>query len=710
VIIPIGNTLTIGPGVSICSQGYYKINVEGSLRALGTASDTIRFYSSNPDIGWDGIHFLPGSSNSAIEFCIFADGKTSPLAQYPWDCGGAIDIYETNFVIRHCMFSHNVSAHHGGAVSFDGDSLTISNCSFVDNHSEYSGGAVWSNADYLYNSDNIFKRNTGQGGGLFTGPKRVGKAIITIQDCFYEGNFACALATNAVGGIVDRCIFTDNGSLYGGAAVNVNSTINEPLKFKKCLFYNNSVSMGRGGAIYINAAACALENCTIINNTSYNEGGGIVADQIMDDHMYKKEVTISNSIVWNNSSNDGSQIHIRNPISSCTTSVKILYSDIEGGFEKITNNGMGTFRVSYRNNLDTNPFLVNPYVSDFHLASGSPCIDAGDPDFQDNDPEDPSNPGFALWPAMGTIRNDMGAYGGGGQSSVDFKFTEPGWYMVSLPVISSDSSVTALFPKALGGIGFTWNSSDGSYETSTKLEPKKGYWIAVSETFTSFIVGTPLDSYTIHFPSQGWYMIGSPNGGCDFTNPNDNPDGSVLSPAFGWDPVSESYVPTTTLNEKQGYWVAVFGECDLTLGAGGGMARTLAVTDWESFYTLCGKTPPKPPEVDWKTGKVAGLPKEYGLSQNYPNPFSAGGGSAFGGNPMTTIEYQIPNAGDVKLIIYNTMGQKVRILVDGPKNAGHHKAAWDGRNDAGETAVSGVYLFRIQAGDFACIRKLLFMR
>jgi hypothetical protein len=77
----------------------------------------------------------------------------------------------------------------------------------------------------------------------------------------------------------------------------------------------------------------------------------------------------------------------------------VTYCDIEGGFT-----GIG--------NVDEDPLFMGSGVYPFTLSVGSPCIDAGDPDTVYNDPEDPNNLGFALWPAMGTLRNDMGAYGG----------------------------------------------------------------------------------------------------------------------------------------------------------------------------------------------------------------------------------------------------------------------------------------------------------
>jgi hypothetical protein len=86
-------------------------------------------------------------------------------------------------------------------------------------------------------------------------------------------------------------------------------------------------------------------------------------------------------------------------------------------------------------------------LSDFHLDPGipSPCIDAGDPAEMYNDPEDPMTPGYALWPSLGTIRNDMGAYGGGGAGV--WTGMEEGESPEPLP-----GNILAAFPNPMAGL------------------------------------------------------------------------------------------------------------------------------------------------------------------------------------------------------------------------------------------------------------------
>jgi len=94
------------------------------------------------------------------------------------------------------------------------------------------------------------------------------------------------------------------------------------------------------------------------------------------------------------------------------------------------------------------------------------------------------------------------------------------------------------------------------------------------------------------------------------------------------------------------------------------------------------------------------LPESYDLSQNYPNPF----------NPETTIKYQLPEAGKVVLKIYNTLGQEIKTLVNEEKQAGYHEVRWDGKDDNGVKVSSGVYIYRLQAGQFVSSKKMIFMR
>jgi aminopeptidase N len=104
---------------------------------------------------------------------------------------------------------------------------------------------------------------------------------------------------------------------------------------------------------------------------------------------------------------------------------------------------------------------------------------------------------------------------------------------------------------------------------------------------------------------------------------------------------------------------------------------------------------------------TTGLPSGFSLQQNYPNPF----GSAINGtsNSATLIQFNIPETAQVRLVIYNLLGQKVRTLRDEDFEPGSHVAQWDGRDDSGVRVGAGVYLYRIKAGDFVEKKKMTLM-
>ncbi|HSD62457.1 MAG TPA: hypothetical protein VLB50_01630, partial [Ignavibacteriaceae bacterium] len=156
------------------------------------------------------------------------------------------------------------------------------------------------------------------------------------------------------------------------------------------IVYNSGGEDFGGGGIWTYAMGTTIiENNVIAYNSvtgsggNKGKGGGIL--------IWSTSITAKNNIIWGNTQTSGGQVYLAGGASADVT-----YSDVEGGYI-----GEG--------NIDEDPL----FTGDIYLpSSNSLCIDAGNPDPAFNDPEDPGNPGFALYPSQGTIRNDMGAYGG----------------------------------------------------------------------------------------------------------------------------------------------------------------------------------------------------------------------------------------------------------------------------------------------------------
>lgn len=171
-----------------------------------------------------------------------------------------------------------------------------------------------------------------------------------------SGRYGGGLVTNYTGGIIRNNIFAENfgGSDFGGGGLWILQNGPYPL---------------------------IIENNTIVNNSSSLEGGGM--------RVVLTTITIRNNILWGNTAPSGAQIRVLG------ATVNVRYSDVQGGWT-----GTG--------NINTDPQLG----ANYYLNALSSCIDAGDTSAAHSDREDPMNAGMALWPSQGTLRNDMGAYGG----------------------------------------------------------------------------------------------------------------------------------------------------------------------------------------------------------------------------------------------------------------------------------------------------------
>lgn len=108
-------------------------------------------------------------------------------------------------------------------------------------------------------------------------------------------------------------------------------------------------------------------------------------------------------------------------------------------------------------------------------------------------------------------------------------------------------------------------------------------------------------------------------------------------------------------------------------------------------------------EIDFVLDLIE-LPSKFEISQNFPNPF----------NEITNINITIPdswiNGAEIELAIYNTLGQKVKTLFHGRRLYGNFPLQWDGRNDQGLKLSSGVYLYRVSAGDQNVVKKMFLIK
>jgi len=321
-----------------------------------------------------------------IEDAVFRDNS----AGGDWASGGAIEVWETALRIEGALFRGNRVQGRGGAISASmGGPIDISHSVFLENRSiccpeNGSGGAVSAAYARLRVRYCSFEDNEAHG---YSDDYSVGGAIralsgpIELLDSVFRGNQAhtrggaASLDSDSWSAVVKGCIFTDNSSSGDGGALSL-SGADATLE--------NIVATGnyarRGGGVYATRAdSITIRQCTLVDNEASHASGAIYVEEAHAD--------VRNSIVWGN---EGGRV-------GGPGSVAIHWSLIEGGFP-----GIG--------NIDTDPLLYHQRRGLPGIPHpGSPCIDAGDPEL-----EDQLSDQHPLWPpghANGT-RSDMGAYGG----------------------------------------------------------------------------------------------------------------------------------------------------------------------------------------------------------------------------------------------------------------------------------------------------------
>jgi hypothetical protein len=251
------------------------------------------------------------------------------------------------------------------------------------------------------------------------------------------------------------------------------------------------------------------------------------------------------------------------------------------------------------------------------------------------------------------------------------------WNMVSVPLAVSDYAKTSIFPTATTS-AFAFENGYFGYAV---LENGRGYWVKFSGSQSVSMTGLGRTSDTVSV-SAGWNMVGSLSMSLPVGDIGSIPGGIVTGSFFGYE---GAYQASATLEPGKGYWVKVSQAGQLVMTATGIVPASNRIRIEDS-----GEMPPPPPdEVN------AAVPDAYALDQNYPNPF----------NPTTTIRYAIPSAGQVTLTVFNMIGQEVAVLVNEVQDEGYKTVSFDA-----SSFPTGVYTYRITAGTFNDVKKMLLVK
>jgi hypothetical protein len=251
--------------------------------------------------------------------------------------------------------------------------------------------------------------------------------------------------------------------------------------------------------------------------------------------------------------------------------------------------------------------------------------------------------------------------------------------MISVPLTVNDYRKSVLYP---GSVSRAFEFQNG-YNPRDTLSNGKGYWLKFDTAQTITMSGRLRNPDTVDVV-KGWNMIGSINKPVRVSNITSLPGGIIASNFFGF---KNGYFKSDTIYPGLGYWVNVNTSGKLIFSS------AFAKNASERIVIVpSSEMPPDPPSEQISSGFI---PSAYKLEQSYPNPF----------NPSTIIRYHLPENGYVKLKIYDILGNEVATLVNEHKEAGYYEVSFDASN-----LSTGVYFYKLQAGNFVMTKKMLLAR
>ncbi len=276
-----------------------------------------------------------------------------------------------------------------------------------------------------------------------------------------------------------------------------------------------------------------------------------------------------------------------------------------------------------------------------------------------------------------------------GRQTVEYRFPQSGWYLISVAVKANSMRVIDLFPNAQP-YAYYYDAVLNAYFHTDTLAVHQGYWIQIQKPGAVSVTGEPVTRYTTRL-KKGWNLLGAVFKQTDLRSIETTPAASVSIPVNLWDNKIGSFTLGYHLQANQGCWVFAKTDCKATISA------TPVQPDLAKSSRLCTEfIPPLPPGFNLNEQKAVSCNTSL-VVQNYPNPF----------NPETTIRFTLPKTENVKIDIYNLRGEKIQTLVDVCMSAGVHEIMWNGKTKHGQPAPSGVYLIKISTMTQKRVKKAI---
>ena len=250
-----------------------------------------------------------------------------------------------------------------------------------------------------------------------------------------------------------------------------------------------------------------------------------------------------------------------------------------------------------------------------------------------------------------------------------------------------------------------WDVMLGAYQFSDVIEPGKGYFVAANEAAELYLPGTTSDKAlpaTSDYSAALSVEIGGER--VELRLGGASRDWFVPIPPAVDGTEADAYLSVDGWRASEAYF-GVAGGCELVVNDAA-TVRLEGLPDGANIgISVGGEVVSLDGDVELPAAgsyKIVfgNLPVRFALHANVPNPF----------NPTTSISFDLPKRCDVDLNIYNMLGKRIRTLQNGEMPAGSYSLVWDGRDDSGRPAPTGVYLYRIEAGADRAVRRMLLLK